>query len=144
MTVIPPSAQRVGTHTPNGGTPEDYRTNKLFRYMSRDEVEALGSRLEQLRFGKGEMIVQRRDQDEGIYLLLEGALLANQYARSGREVGYRRLSPGAYFGEIDLGHRWPAPIRQYRRGGGRSPRAPAAAPDPGVVRDLATLHARLA
>ncbi|WP_205685775.1 Crp/Fnr family transcriptional regulator [Caulobacter vibrioides] len=100
MTVIPPSAQRVGTHTPNGGTPEDYRTNKLFRYMSRDEVEALGSRLEQLRFGKGEMIVQRRDQDEGIYLLLEGALLANQYARSGREVGYRRLSPGAYFGEI--------------------------------------------
>lgn len=46
--------------------------------------------------------------------------------------------------KIDLGHRWPAPIRQYRRGGGRSPRAPAAAPDPGVVRDLATLHARLA
>ncbi|OYX04100.1 MAG: transcriptional regulator [Caulobacter vibrioides] len=100
MTVIPPSAQRVATHTPNVGQPEDYRNNKLFRHMTPDEVEAIASRLEQLRYGKGEMIVQRRDQGEGIYLLLEGALLANQYARSGREVGYRRLSPGAYFGEI--------------------------------------------
>jgi CRP-like cAMP-binding protein len=68
--------------------------------MAAGEVDGLAQRLEHLRYGKGQMIVQRHDQDQGIYLLLEGVLLANQYARSGREVGYRRLNPGAYFGEI--------------------------------------------
>jgi CRP-like cAMP-binding protein len=80
--------------------PEDFRTNKLFRHMAREEVQALAPQIENLRCGKGEMILQRRDQDGGIYLLLEGVLLANLYARSGREVGYRRILPGGYFGEI--------------------------------------------
>lgn len=80
--------------------PEDLRSNKLFRHMSRDEVEALSPRVEHIRYGKGEMILQRRDQDGGVYLLLDGLLLANLYARSGREVGYRRIAPGGYFGEI--------------------------------------------
>lgn len=100
MTVIPPSSPRAQTFAPTALAPEDYRANKLFRHMSREEVEALGSQVEHLRYGKGEMILQRRDEDGGIYLLLEGALLANLYARSGREVGYRRIPPGGYFGEI--------------------------------------------
>lgn len=100
MSVIPPSAQRGAIYTRKTVNPEDYRNNRLFRHMTANEVEALAPRLEPLRYGKGEMVVQRRDEDAGIYLLLEGALLANQYARSGREVGYRRLSPGTYFGEI--------------------------------------------
>jgi CRP-like cAMP-binding protein len=98
MTVIPPSSPRAQTFAPF--PPEDYRANKLFRHMTRAEIEALGQQVEHLRFGKGEMIVQRRDEDGGVYLLLEGALLANLYARSGREVGYRRIAPGGYFGEI--------------------------------------------
>jgi CRP-like cAMP-binding protein len=100
MTVIPPSSPRAQTFAPNPAPPEDYRANKLFRHMTREEIEALGQQVEHLRFGKGEMIVQRRDEDGGIYLLLDGALLANLYARSGREVGYRRIAPGGYFGEI--------------------------------------------
>jgi CRP-like cAMP-binding protein len=96
MTVIPSSSSRA----PSSATAEDYRTNKLFRHMSRQEVEALGAQIEHLRYGKGEMIVQRRDEDGGIYLLVDGILLANLYARSGREVGYRRILPGGYFGEI--------------------------------------------
>lgn len=100
MTVIPPSSQRAQRSAPIAVAAEDYRANKLFRHMTREEVEALAQQVEHLRFGKGEMIVQRRDEDGGIYLLLEGALLANLYARSGREVGYRRIAPGGYFGEI--------------------------------------------
>lgn len=100
MTVIPPSSARAQTPAPNAFPPEDYRANKLFRHMAREEIEALAAQVEHLRFGKGEMIVQRRDEDGGVYLLLEGALLANLYARSGREVGYRRIAPGGYFGEI--------------------------------------------
>ncbi len=68
--------------------------------MGPDEIEALAPQIEQLHYGKGELIVQRLDESGGIHLLLKGALLANQYARSGREVGYRRISPGNYFGEI--------------------------------------------
>lgn len=79
---------------------KDYRSNKLFRHMPREEIEALAPAVETFRCGKGEMILQRRDQDGGIYLLLDGVLLANQYARSGREVGYRRILTGSYFGEI--------------------------------------------
>lgn len=100
MTVIPSSSPRATSHTPIESRSEDFRTNKLFRHMTRDEVEALAPQVEHLRFGKGEMIVQRHDEDGGIYLLLDGALLANLYARSGREVGYRRIAPGGYFGEI--------------------------------------------
>jgi CRP/FNR family cyclic AMP-dependent transcriptional regulator len=100
MTVIPPSHPRAPSHTTIEAQPEDFRANKLFRHMAREEVQALASQIETLRYGKGEMILQRRDQDGGIYLLLEGVLLANLYARSGREVGYRRILPGSYFGEI--------------------------------------------
>jgi CRP-like cAMP-binding protein len=68
--------------------------------MARNEIEALAPQIDHLHYGKGELIVQRLDENGGIHLLLKGALLANQYARSGREVGYRRISAGSYFGEI--------------------------------------------
>ena len=100
MTVIPPSPLRASSLTAIEPLSKEYRANKLFRHMSRDEVDALSSAIEHLRFGKGEMILQRHDQDGGVYLLLNGALLANQYAKSGREVGYRRIVAGGYFGEI--------------------------------------------
>lgn len=85
---------------PTDAAAKDFRANKLFRHMTGQEVEALSASIEILRYGKGEMILQRHDQDGGVYLLLDGALLANQYAKSGREVGYRRIAPGGYFGEI--------------------------------------------
>jgi CRP-like cAMP-binding protein len=68
--------------------------------MSRAEIEALAPQIEHLHYDKGELIVQRLDETGGVHLLLKGVLLANQYARSGREVGYRRISAGSYFGEI--------------------------------------------
>ncbi len=101
MTVPPLSPPRASRRAPIEATSkEDYRANKLFRHMAPDEIEALAPMVEHLNYGKGELIVQRLDDSGGIYLLLEGALLANQYARSGREVGYRRITPGGYFGEI--------------------------------------------
>lgn len=101
MAVIPPSPPLAPSHTPIAPPPEgDYRANRLFRHMKPDEIEALAPRIEHLHHGKGELIIQRLDENGGIYLLLKGALLANQYARSGREVGYRRISAGSYFGEI--------------------------------------------
>lgn len=101
MAVIPPSPPLAPSHSAIASQPEgDYRANKLFRHMARDEIEALAPQIEHLHYGKGELIVQRLDDSGGVHLLLKGVLLANQYARSGREVGYRRLVAGGYFGEI--------------------------------------------
>jgi len=101
MAVIPPPPPLASSHTPIAPPPEgDYRANRLFRHMARDEIDALAPQIESLHYRKGELIIQRLDESGGILLLLKGALLANQYARSGREVGYRRISAGSYFGEI--------------------------------------------
>src|SRR4051812_28269116 len=101
MAVPPPSSPLAPSHALLAPPPEgDYRANRLFRHMARDEIEALAPQVEHLHYGKGELIVQRLDESGGIHLRLKGALLANQYARSGREVGYRRISAGGYFGEI--------------------------------------------
>ncbi len=99
MKTFSPSS-RASPSTVDGAGARDHRANRVFRYMSAEEIDAIGPSIEHLRYGKGEMILQRHDQDGGVYLLLEGVLLANQYARSGREVGYRRIAPGSYFGEI--------------------------------------------
>lgn len=74
--------------------------NRLLRHMTVSEVEALTSRVELLSVRRGARLVQRHDTGGAIYLVLRGLLLVNQYARSGREVGYRRLPQGSYFGEI--------------------------------------------
>jgi CRP-like cAMP-binding protein len=101
MAVIPPSPPLVRSHTTIESPSEgDYRANRLFRHMSREEIDAVAPHIEHLHYGKGELIVQRLDENGGIHLLLKGVLLANQYARSGREVGYRRILAGSYFGEI--------------------------------------------
>ena len=101
MAVIPPSPPLAPSHKLIATASEgDYRANRLFRYMEPAEIEALAPRIEHLHYGKGELIIQRLDESGGIHLLLKGVLLANQYARSGREVGYRRISAGNYFGEI--------------------------------------------
>ncbi|PZR34153.1 Crp/Fnr family transcriptional regulator [Caulobacter segnis] len=100
MKTFSPSLAPSPSHTPKEASPKDYRANRVFRHMSHPEVEALGGVIETLTYGKGEMILQRHDREGGIYLLLDGVLLANQYAKSGREVGYRRITAGSYFGEI--------------------------------------------
>lgn len=73
---------------------------RLLRHMPPTEVEALASRIEILTVRRGARLVQRHDPGGAIYVVVQGLLLVNQYARSGREVGYRRLQPGSYFGEI--------------------------------------------
>lgn len=101
MAELPPSPPLASSHTLILPSSEgDYRANRLFRHMAPEEIEALSTQIEHLHYRKGELIIQRLDKNGGIHLLLTGALLANQYARSGREVGYRRIAAGSYFGEI--------------------------------------------
>lgn len=76
------------------------RSNRLLRHMTVVEIEALAGRVEFLSVRRGSRLVQRHDNGGAIYLVINGLLLVNQYARSGREVGYRRLQPDSYFGEI--------------------------------------------
>lgn len=74
--------------------------SRLLRHMTPAEIESLISRVEILAVRRGARLVQRHDPGGAVYIVVNGLLLVNQYARSGREVGYRRLQPGSYFGEI--------------------------------------------
>ncbi len=74
--------------------------SRLLRHMNPAEIEALVPRVEILSVRRGARLVQRHDPGGAVYIVISGLLLVNQYARSGREVGYRRLQPGSYFGEI--------------------------------------------
>ena len=79
---------------------ETLRACRLFRYMDEEERNSLIGRIEWNQVNRGELVVQRHDMGGAMYIVVEGMLLVNQYARSGREVGYRRLGAGHYFGEI--------------------------------------------
>lgn len=83
--------------------------SRLFRHMPPAERAALASRIDFRRFRVGEVVVERQeDGDTGsLYLVAEGVLLAHQYARSGREVGFRRIVRGQYFGELSAIDRRP-------------------------------------
>lgn len=94
------SVSPIEPPTPMALRRETLRSCRLFRYMDEAERSGLVGRIEWLHAHRGELIVQRQEQGGAMYIVVEGMLLVNQYARSGREVGYRRLGPGRYFGEI--------------------------------------------
>lgn len=94
------STQPFPRPAPLGLRRETVRACRLFRYMAEAERGGLIGRIEWVQVRRGELVVQRNDVGGAMYVVAEGMLLVNQYARSGREVGYRRLGPGGYFGEI--------------------------------------------
>lgn len=75
---------------------------RLFRHMEPNAVAALAPEIEVRNFHAGELVLERQEQSGSLYLALDGVLLAHQYARSGREVGFRRIVAGQYFGELGV------------------------------------------
>lgn len=73
---------------------------RLFRYLMPDERTAVAARTMPVDLARGELVLQAQQEGRDLYVVMRGLLLASQFARSGREVGYRRLGAGDYFGEI--------------------------------------------
>lgn len=51
-------------------------------------------------YQRGDQVVRAQESGEDVYIVATGTLLANQFSRAGREIGYRRLEAGAHFGEL--------------------------------------------
>lgn len=73
-------------------------------------MAALASAIEVRNFYAGELVLERQEESGSLYLALDGVLLAHQYARSGREVGFRRIVAGQYFGELGVIDRRPRSV----------------------------------
>ncbi len=75
-------------------------TFSLFRTVPDKDIELFYDNLKFHSYEKGELIIQHLDRSRDFYILFEGTLLVNQYSAAGREVSYRQLVTGHYFGEL--------------------------------------------
>ncbi len=79
---------------------DDLRAFPLFRTVPEKDIKLFFDALRFHTFEKGELIIQQMDNSTDFYLLFNGTLLVNQYSSAGREVSYRHLVAGQYFGEL--------------------------------------------
>lgn len=86
--------------TSDGARLSALRGCALFRYIADDELRDIAAEVTLVEFAKGAQILGRQTGGAEIYCMVDGVVLANQFSASGREVGYRRLAAGSYFGEI--------------------------------------------
>ncbi len=72
----------------------------LFQDIPEIDRRLLFDHLKFSGYEKGEIIIHHMDSSTDFYLLFAGTLLVHQYSAAGREVSYRQLIAGNYFGEL--------------------------------------------
>lgn len=78
----------------------DLRRFGLFGSLPAADLTVLDGSLRVRDYARGEMVVRHLDTGSDVYVLFDGQLLANQFSASGREISYRRIVAGNYFGEL--------------------------------------------
>ncbi len=73
---------------------------KLLETLNAEERNALESRCQWRRFGKGDEILARNSDNRDLSLIVEGSVDVINYSLSGRPVAYGSLGMGDYFGEL--------------------------------------------
>jgi len=79
---------------------DELRKFLLFADFTDEELAVVRASIMPVSFAKGETIISHLDEDRNVYFLFEGHLLANRYSMAGREIGYRRVYPPSYLGEL--------------------------------------------
>lgn len=72
----------------------------LFRDLGDAELAELGRQFHRSRHAAGAIVVQHMDDDDDVYVILSGNLIATIISPEGREVAFDVMSAGDYFGEI--------------------------------------------
>lgn len=72
----------------------------LFAAMDQRDLLALSQNLRRSAYAPGEMVVQHLDDDDDVYFILKGSLIASIISPEGREVAFDVMIAGDYFGEI--------------------------------------------
>jgi CRP-like cAMP-binding protein len=73
---------------------------EIFRDLPEAERDRLAMRFRWTRYGAGEQIVGHLDRSTDVFLVIQGAVRVVIYSLAGREVTFRDISAGHYFGEL--------------------------------------------
>lgn len=72
----------------------------LFSSLEERDLTEIARSLRRSSYDPGEMVVQHLDDDDDVYFILSGSLIASIISPEGREVAFDVMVPGDYFGEI--------------------------------------------
>ena len=72
----------------------------LFARMPLPDLERVAKLIRTQIYERGESVIEYMSNTSDLFLLLEGRLLANRFSAAGTEVGYGRMTPVCYFGEL--------------------------------------------
>lgn len=81
-------------------TDRDLRRFGLFAGLPADDLAVLDAALRIRDYARGEIVVRHLDTGADVFVVFAGQLLANQFSAAGREISYRRILAGSYFGEL--------------------------------------------
>ena len=73
---------------------------EIFRDLPRAENDRLAKRFRWTRYGAGEQIISHLDRSTDVFLVLQGEVRVVIYSLAGREVTFRDIKAGHYFGEL--------------------------------------------
>lgn len=76
------------------------RAIELFQGVPEGELEALAERLRWKRYGADQQIIGHMEESTDVFLVIEGAVRVIVYSASGKEVAFRNICAGEYFGEL--------------------------------------------
>ena len=73
---------------------------EIFQTVPEREREHLAKRLRWKQYGAGEQIISHLDRSTDVFLVLQGKVRVVIYSLAGREVTFRDIKAGQYFGEL--------------------------------------------
>ncbi len=73
---------------------------EILQDLPQGERERLAKRFNWKRYGAGEQIISHLDRSTDVFLVIEGAVRVTIYSLAGREVTFRDIEAGQYFGEL--------------------------------------------
>jgi len=90
----------VAADNPHDGIAAALGNVSIFRALDARELMHLAQSVRRSSYQQGEMVVQHLDDDDDVYIILSGTLIASIISPEGREVAFDLMAEGDYFGEI--------------------------------------------
>jgi CRP/FNR family cyclic AMP-dependent transcriptional regulator len=79
---------------------ESLARNDLFHSLPIETLEAISKRCKTGRFLSGENIVMHQDGSTDVFFILSGTVRVLLYSPSGKEISFRDMRSGEFFGEL--------------------------------------------
>jgi CRP/FNR family cyclic AMP-dependent transcriptional regulator len=76
------------------------RSMKLLDGLAEEAVDALAQQCRWRRFEAGQRVITREARDHDVYLIVAGKVRVTAFSVSGRQVTYRDIGAGNWFGEL--------------------------------------------